>query len=145
MNKDFMLNNYHQLNKANLYIIGFSYGTSIYMITLNKIPRYLAKREKSGYKKYALRLRLNKEDKEKLLRKGCYYICKTSDLIADNYNKGEMFEKIVTEYYGIKWEKDYIPFYKKGDITVNGQEVQIKFQNATITTENQLNKILMKK
>lgn len=141
MNKIQMLSNYHKLNKAEKYIIGFSYGYAVYMILLDKIPTTIAKREKSGNKGYALRLRLNKTDKEKLLRKGAYYICDNKDLEVKGYNKGEMFEKAVTEYYGIKWEKDYIPFYVSGDINLDGQEIQIKFQGATITTEKQIKKL----
>lgn len=141
MNKIEMLADYHKLNKAEKYIIGFSYGYVVYMVLLDKIPTATAKREKSGNKGYALRLRINNREKEKLLRKGAYYVCNTKDLETKGYNKGEMFEKAVTEYYGIKWTKDYVPFYVSGDINLDGQEVQIKYQGATITTEKQLKKL----
>ena len=142
MNKIEMLNTYHKLNKAEKYIIGFSYGCAVYMVLLDNIPRNIVRREKSGMKKnYALRLRFTNVEKEKLLKKGCVYVCNTTDLLSSDYNKGEIFEKKVTEYYGIKWEKDYIPFYEKGDITINGTEIQIKYQGATITTERQLKKL----
>lgn len=142
MNKKAMLNEYHRYNKAELYIIGFSYGTAVYMILLDKIPQTIAKREKAGVKGYALRLRLNNSEKEKLLKHGAYYLCDTADLQNSEYNRGEHFEKVVTEFYGITWEKDYTPFYESGDITIDGQEIQIKYQNATITTEKQIQKLM---
>lgn len=145
MNKNLMLSEYHKLNRAEQFIIGFSYGNAVYMILLDKIPATITKREKSGNKGYALRLRLNNKDKEKLLKKGAYYLCNTDALEENGYNRGEIFEKVVTEYYGIKWEKDYIPFYQSGDITLNGKEVQIKYQSATITTERQLKNLTQKR
>ena len=54
------------------------------------------------------------------------------------YNRGEIFEKLVTEFYGQKWEKDNVPFTDDGDLTVNGIAYQIKFQKATFTSEKQL-------
>lgn len=57
------------------------------------------------------------------------------------YNKGEIFEKLVTEWYGQEWKKDNIPFYQQGDINVNGVEYQIKFEKATITNERQMNRV----
>lgn len=141
MNKRTMLNEYKKYSIAGFYIIGFAYGTAVYMITLDSIPHTITRRERAGVKGYALRLRLNNADKEKLLRKGAYYLCDTADLNTPGYNKGENFERAVTEFYGITWEKDYIPFYKAGDITIDGIEVQIKYQNATITTEKQLKKL----
>ena len=54
------------------------------------------------------------------------------------YNRGEVFEKMVTEYFGQEWVKDNIEFTKCGDINVNGVEYQIKFEGATFTTEKQI-------
>ena len=54
------------------------------------------------------------------------------------YNRGEVFEKLVTEYYGQVWEKDNVPFTEAGDIEVNGVAYQIKFQKATFCNEKSL-------
>ena len=51
------------------------------------------------------------------------------------YNNGEIFEKMVTEYFGQVWTKDTVPFTEDGDITVDGIAYQIKFQKATFTNE----------
>jgi hypothetical protein len=87
-----------------------------------------------------LRLRLKKAQKQSLAKKA---ICLGSAdvLTADKYNKGENFEKVVTEYYGQEWEKDNIPFTKAGDVEVNGIAYQIKFEKATFTNEKSLMKM----
>jgi hypothetical protein len=54
------------------------------------------------------------------------------------YNKGETFERLVYKHYHKKWHKDTIPFYQDGDIAINGISYQIKFVNATLTTEKQI-------
>ena len=60
---------------------------------------------------------------------------------ATKYNKGEVFEKMVTEGYGQAWEKDNVPFTKDGDLTVDGVAYQIKFEKATFTNEKSLMKM----
>jgi hypothetical protein len=55
-----------------------------------------------------------------------------------NYNRGDLFEKLVTEYAGQVWEKDNIPFTEAGDIEWNGVAYQIKFEKATFTNEKTL-------
>lgn len=57
------------------------------------------------------------------------------------WNKGEMFEKMVTEYFGQTWEKDTIGFWVQGDINLNGVEVQIKLADATLMDTNKMHKL----
>ena len=54
------------------------------------------------------------------------------------YNKGEIFEKLMTEHYGQTWVKDSVPFTKDGDLTVDGVAYQIKYESATFTNEKTL-------
>ena len=54
------------------------------------------------------------------------------------YNKGEIFERLVTEWYGQEWEKDNVPFTDDGDLTVDGIAYQIKYEQATFITEAQM-------
>ena len=61
-------------------------------------------------------------------------------LVTEKYNKGEIFEKLVTEYFGQTWEKDTIPFWVQGDINVNGRELQIKLDAATLMNTKQIEK-----
>ena len=54
------------------------------------------------------------------------------------YNNGEIFEKMVTEYFGQVWVKDNVPFTKAGDIETDGVAYQIKYQKATFCNEKSL-------
>jgi hypothetical protein len=54
------------------------------------------------------------------------------------YNKGEIFEKLITEMNGQTWTKDNADFWKDGDLTVNGKSFQIKYEKATFTNEKTL-------
>ena len=54
------------------------------------------------------------------------------------YNNGEIFEKLVTEYFGQVWTKNNVPFTEDGDITINKVAYQIKFQKATFCNEKSL-------
>lgn len=55
-----------------------------------------------------------------------------------NYNQGEFFEKLVTEWNGEKWEKDNVPYTVAGDVVINGTSYQIKKEGAQIATLKQL-------
>jgi hypothetical protein len=57
---------------------------------------------------------------------------------TEKYNKGEIFEKMVTEYYKQEWQKDNTPFTDDGDITIDNIPYQIKFQKATFCNEKTL-------
>ena len=57
---------------------------------------------------------------------------------ASKYNKGEILEKMVTEYFGQTWTKDNVPYTEDGDITVDGIKYQIKFEKATFINEGQM-------
>lgn len=138
MTKSTDIKNYRKFSAADSYVVGFFYNHNVYMIELDEIaPRFITlerESEKNGGG-MSLRLRLRKDYKEQLIRKGAELIG-TENLIKDSkYNKGEAFERIVTEKFGQTWEKDNVPFWVAGDISLENKEIQVKFENATITTE----------
>ena len=138
MVKRTMMKWYEKFSAADGYIIGFVMDKMLYMVEMERIaPRFLNVEEASRNQGDNLRLRLKKAQKQSLAKKA---ICLGSAdvLTADKYNKGENFEKVVTEYFGQEWEKDTIPFTEDGDLTVNGVAYQIKFEKATFTSERQL-------
>lgn len=61
-------------------------------------------------------------------------VCAWSDFQAEQkelfqgqrYNFGDTFERLVTEMYDKVWHKDNAPWYVRGDININGKEMQIK-------------------
>lgn len=137
-----MIKNYRKYSAADSYIVGFIYEKMLYMVRVAEImPRYLNVEEASRNQGENLRLRLKKAHKTQLMKKTP--ICLGSaDCLNDNkYNKGEIFERLVTEWYGQKWEKDTIPFWVQGDINLNGKEVQIKLDSATLMNTKQIKKL----
>lgn len=139
MTKTTLIRTYRKYSVADSYILGFIYNKMLYMINVNEImPRYLNVEEASRNQGENLRLRLKKAHKEQLLKKNPICLGSADCLNAEKYNKGEIFEKLVTEYFGQVWKKDTVPFYKDGDITVNGKKIQIKLDSATLMNTKQI-------
>ena len=142
MTKQTFVKTYRNYSAADSYILGFTYDKNLYMIEVAEImPRFLAVEEASRNQGENLRLRIRKKYKEQLLRKGAICIGSANDLTAEKYNKGEIFEKLVTEHYGQTWEKDTVPFWVQGDINVDGREIQIKLDSATLMNTKQISKL----
>ena len=141
---EMMINRYIALAYTHNYIYGFYFQNVIYMVkATEEVMPYILKLEKASRGAgYALRFKPNMAQKALLLAKGATALCSKDffDEVVKNskYNKGEIFEKMVTESYGQKWEKDNIPFTEDGDLTVNGKAFQIKFEKATFINEKQL-------
>lgn len=94
---------------------------------------------------YSLRFKPNKGQKVMLMAENARCLCSEkyfNELVCGTkYNRGEIAEKLVTEYFGQVWEKDNIPFTKAGDIEINGVAYQIKFEKATFCTEKSLDNL----
>ena len=141
MTKATMIKTYRQYSAADAYIIGFIYNKNLYFIEMDEIkPRFLNVEAASRNQGNNLRLRLKKNHKEQLMKKSPICLGSADCLNNKKYNKGEVFEKLVTEYYGQIWEKDTIPFWVQGDIKLNNLEVQIKLDSATLMNEKHIAK-----
>lgn len=142
MTKNSMINTYRKYSVADSYILGFVVDKMLYMLEVAEIaPRFLNVEEASRNQGENLRLRLRKAHKASLMKKAPICLGSADCLNAEKYNKGEIFEKLVTEYFGQVWKKDTIPFYKDGDITVNGKKIQIKLDSATLMNTKQIKNI----
>ena len=125
------------------YIWGFEYKGNIYMaVTDNSALPFVCTLDKASRGAgYALRFCPNAQQKLALMPKAeliCSKAYFEETVAASKYNKGEIFEKMVTEHFGQEWEKDNVPFTEAGDITVNGIAYQIKFQKATFCNEKSI-------
>lgn len=142
MTKATMIKTYRKYSAADSYILGFTYAHNLYMIEVTEImPRFLSVEEASRNQGENLRLRLKKAYREQLLKKGAICLGSADCLNAEKYNKGEIFEKLVTEHYGQTWKKDNCPFWVQGDINVDGKEIQIKLDSATLMNTKQLRRL----
>ena len=134
-----MIKHYRNHSAADSYILGFTEEKKLYMVEVAEImPRFLTVEQASRNQGENLRLRIKKNLKKQLMQKNPICLGSAEMLKTEKYNKGEIFEKLVTEYFGQVWEKDNIPFWKDGDLTVNGIAYQIKFESATFTNEKQM-------
>ena len=140
-----MVDFYKEKEFTNLYIFGFRWNGNIWMVnTTSDVLPYIVKLAKASKGAGAsIRFRPNKADKELLMGNGKAEVLCTEKFFEElvknsKYNRGEVFEKLVTEHYGQTWEKDSVPFYEDGDLTVNGKAYQIKFEQATFINEAQM-------
>lgn len=142
MTKQTMIRNYRKYSAADSYIVGFVYNKMLYFVEMAEIaPRFLNVEKASRNQGENLRLRIKKAQKESLMKKKPICLGSADSLNADKYNKGEIFEKMVTEFFGRVWEKDTVPFWAQGDINLDGKEVQIKLDSATLINTKQIKKL----
>lgn len=147
MTKTEMLNLYNLFSAAVYYIIGFIFDGNLYRINLSHIPENVIRMSKQSSRRGAhaqLRLRLNDKQKAEWIASGLASLIGTADLIENRKqkNRGDRFEEIICNAYGQEWVKNSTPFNVAGDITIDGDEVQIKFEEAEITNEKVLASVL---
>ena len=144
--QDFLISHYNKFSKADKYIIGFIFGGNVFFIIVDNINEYLKLDKASRGAGYSLRLNLTKAVKMQLLALNPTYLCKANHFYKvvknSQYNKGEIFEKMVFTKFHKKWKKDNKPFYECGDVKYKGVQYQIKFERATLTTEKQINRLI---
>lgn len=142
-----MINRYNELSYTHQYIFGFNFKGNLYMVNAtSEILPYVLKLDKASRGQgYSIRFSPNTDQKLLLIAKGATVLCSQMyfDTVVNSskYNKGEIFEQMVTEYYGQEWTKDNVPFTEDGDLTVNGIAYQIKYEKATFTNEKTLAKM----
>ena len=145
-----MINHYHRLSYTNQYIWGFTYKKVVYMaFTSQEAVERVCKLDRAsrgaGYS-----LRFDPTNAQKLLLMTDATVLCSEEFFNDEvknskYNKGEVFEKMVTEtVFGQVWKKDTVPFNEGGDVESNGVAYQVKFQKATFCNEKSLANILAK-
>lgn len=144
MTRKEMIDRYNALAVATAYIIGFVMNGSLYYTMSAHIADEFLKLDRMSSKRGGwakIRVKLSSADRKALVETGKAILLGSVDLLntADKYNKGERFERVITETLtGETWVKDSVPFNVAGDITLDGQEVQIKFDGAELTNERTL-------
>ena len=141
MKKETMIRQYRRFSGADGYIIGFEYKKNIYIIKVAEImPRWtrIAHSSSKTGRKPKLQMAIKKAHKEQLIKKGAVVICTAEELKNfEGSNRGWKLESAVMNHFGIENEKgeDNQKFSKCGDMELNGEQLQIKFQNAQIVAE----------
>lgn len=146
--KMMMINFYNGESYTHNYIFGFRFNGNVWFVfvTAEILPELLKLDKASRGAGYALRFKPNKAQKALLMSFGAKVLCSEKffdEMVeASKYNKGEIFEKLVTERAGQAWEKDNVPFTDDGDLTWNGIAYQIKFEKASFINEKQMHKMM---
>ena len=147
MTREEMIRMYALLAAAHKYIVGFTCAGYLYytiyngMIADTALKMDKASSKRGGFAK--IRVRIDNKLKAAILNSDKAICIGPESLLDtdDKYNKGERFERIITEMLtGMEWKKDSIPFNIAGDIKVNGEEIQIKMDGAELTNERTLKK-----
>ena len=136
---------YNKRAGAHKYIVGFIRHGVVYYVQLDFAELcQLLKDDRASSKRggtFKLRVRVTAEQAITFIYSGkAVKLCSAEELKADaKHNAGENFERIVTETLTSElWVKDSVPFWVKGDINVNGEEIQIKLDGAELTNERTL-------
>ena len=147
MTRNEMIARYNAIAAATAYIIGVVLDGLLYYTMSAHIADEFLKLDRMSSKRGGwakIRVKLTASDRKGLVMGGKAVLIGSADLLntADKYNKGERFERIITETLtGETWVKDSVPFNVAGDITLNGEQVQIKFDGAELTNERTLMRI----
>lgn len=147
MTREEMISLYNELTAAEGYILGFTQDHNLYYVKVNHLPdeilRYgRASSKRGGFAK--IRVRISASIRKAYIESGDAVLIGSETMLTDDdaHNKGENFERIITETLTPeKWVKDSIPFNVAGDITLNGKQIQIKFADAELTNEKALTKV----
>ena len=142
---NWMTETYHENSAADEYWFGFVVAGLLYVMTgmtFEELAAFFkmdrASTAKGGFQKIRIKA---KAAELKALTAKALMIGAESLLTDEHWNKGEMFEKIITERFaGQEWVKDSVPFFVSGDAVINGKQVQIKLNGAELTNERILRK-----
>ena len=142
--KKMLQDGYNNVAFTDKYILGWTLRHVVYFTICDRelVDRVTCLDKASRGAGYALRFKPNTDQKYMLMANGATVLCSEKQfneyVTESKYNRGEIFEKLITEYAGQEWEKDRIPFTMAGDIEWNGVAYQIKFEKATFTNEKSL-------
>lgn len=128
------------------YIMGYIIDNTVYFTyvygetVLDYLSNGKASSSKGGGR--TIRYRPNKEQKNTLYNANHTALCDATaflEMVAESkYNKGEVFEKLITEYFNQDWKKDSLSWDVAPDLWIKNTPYQIKFQEATFCTERNL-------
>jgi len=141
-----LIDRYNALAYTHEYIFGFVFCGNVYFTHTEAdiLPTILSLDKASRGQGMALRFCPTKDIKAALMPNATLLCSKEyfeEQVASSKYNKGEIFEKMVTEWHGKKWHKDTVPFTQDGDLTVGKTAYQVKFEKATFTNEKILAKL----
>ena len=142
-----LFSTYKATTKANRTEIGFIIDKVLYSIKLKEIDITMVRlttESKGGLK---LKLQISKAQKLEWLASGKAKRLTTEQeftkLVSESkYNKGEVLEKMLTEKRGMEWHKDSVRYDQAGDIDLKRDRIQVKFENASLTSAYTMQRVV---
>ena len=139
---------YNRLSAADRYYLIFKYKRYVWLIDIPHIcSTWCEESKESGSKGYYQKWRIcaSKLPKDRLVKKAiCMMSIKEFEAAVKEYsgNRGDYCEKWLCENFGCvpSSTKHNARFDECGDVTKNGLQYQVKFQNASLTNVNVLHK-----
>lgn len=149
----------YEITKGNeLYILYYIYNNKLYRTITNTINSKFIKLDRTSKKKGSkkqLKLTITKEYKEILVKDNTTQEIMTKqefEVLCEEHkidlvSKGRTIEYIEYTRQGRQneYKVDNVRYDKQGDINIKGIEYQIKFENASITTYNTIDKVVNEK
>lgn len=148
MNAQTMKRHYRAHAVAHTYIVGFVHEGKVYYVTVgwNQLRKWLTESRTASARGGVIQIRVYvpAADQRKLIANGTAQVLCNAEQLAGQ-NAGDMFEKAVVEALtGTVWQKDRHTFYESGDMELNGEQIQIKLNSATLTDEKIIKNMLKK-
>ena len=138
-----IIRDYELTTAATKYYFGFDYHGSMYGLEMTYAElSAMFKQDRAAASKGGMikvRIRSTREQRIEMVHSGRAHLIGKTENIHDKeskYNAGTQFEKWVAEMvYGLEWKVDSTPYWIAGDLNVNGEQIQVKFDDATLTDE----------
>lgn len=128
---------YENTSAAHKIALVYVLEKRVYMALLDSLQglpvRVCDRIDENGASYQTLRLDLKQADCLRLRDKGSALLGWSKDIFSGSENKGVIAEKLVINRYNGKPAKVGAAYYESGDVTIAGMEIQVKFQNATLT------------
>jgi len=149
--KEYLVKSYEMTTGAQGYLYGFVQNHNLYYVLTAGLIDEALKLDRESSKRggrFKIRIRFSSAMRKAMIATGKAVLLGSENLLDtnDKYNKGERFERIITESLtGERWEKDSKPYWECGDVRLNGKEIQVKFDGAELTNESAVEKGLAAK
>lgn len=127
---------YNRLNGADKYIVAFPFNNEIHYVVVNHLKMNWLKlsreaKSKGGHQKVKLYASL-----KELATMNHFYLCDKEtfeEWTKFYHNKGNAIEKIIADVNGMDFTPNSFPFYRGGDIEIDGVSYQLKWYEASLT------------
>lgn len=135
-----MLSTYEANSAADEYWFGFILDHMVYVVKnigFDGLAKYfkkdVASSKRGGFTKIRIRAKV---DELRELLPIATALCTEEEFRSLNRNVGRAFEKLIyARYTTEEWVADSVPFFKAGDVRIDGKEIQLKFNDAELTNE----------